>query len=120
MARRRGNAGTVYVGIHGHVLALDPATGTELWRTKLEGVRARTSSFVNVLLDGEQVYASFSGEVFCLDARTGALRWQNQLRGLGTGLVTMASATAVPAAPPVPVFEAQRQRTSSQQSAGAV
>lgn len=117
MARRRGNAGTVYVGIQGHVIAIDPATGTELWRTKLRGVRARLSSFVNVLVDGEQVYASFSGEIFCLDGRTGALRWHNQMRGLGTGLVTMASATAVPAVPPVPVFEAQRQRSSSQHGA---
>ena len=50
MARRRG--GVLFVGIKGHVVALDRATGGELWRTKLEGVRMKIHDFVYVL----QVY----------------------------------------------------------------
>ena len=37
----------VFIGIKGTVLALDRATGQEVWRSKLKG-----ASFVNVILDG--------------------------------------------------------------------
>lgn len=81
----------LYVGIKGHVLALDRATGAEVWRTKLEGLRMRASDFVHLSLDDDQLYAATSGELYCLDRRTGMVRWHNQLTGLGTGLVSMVS-----------------------------
>lgn len=69
------------------MVALDRATGAELWRTKLKG-----ADFVNVsFLDG-QLYATTRGEAYCLDETTGHVRWNNRLRGLGWGLVTIASA----------------------------
>ena len=40
---------TLYIGIKGHVLALDRSTGSELWRTKLG-----SSDFTNVVVDGGQ------------------------------------------------------------------
>ena len=67
-------------------MALDRATGTELWRTKLKG-----TDFVNVaFLDG-QLFATTRGEAYCLDETTGHVRWNNRLSGLGWGLVTLAS-----------------------------
>jgi outer membrane protein assembly factor BamB len=76
----------IFIGIQGTVLALDRATGQEVWRTKLKG-----SEFANVVfLDGD-LYATASGELFCLDASTGKLRWQNPLKGLGVGLVAIAA-----------------------------
>lgn len=90
MARRKG---IVYIGIGSHVVALDGATGTELWRTKLKG-----ATLVTVHVDGDAILAGASGEVFCLDAATGALRWHNKLKGLGMGYVTFASSSAVTAA----------------------
>ena len=117
MARRRG--GVLYVGIKGHVVALDRATGGELWRTKLEGVRMRATAFVYVHQDDDQLYAAYNGEVFCLDPKTGALRWHNQMRGLGTGLVSLLAEHAPPSSPPPPVFEEQRRRNASQHSSGA-
>jgi PQQ-like domain len=76
----------IFIGIAGTVLALDRATGREVWRTKLKG-----SDFANVaLLDGD-LYATAGGEIFCLDPSTGNLRWKNPLKGLGLGLVTIAA-----------------------------
>ena len=116
----RMRAGVLYVGIKGHVLALDRLTGTELWRTKLQGARMKVYDFVHVHRDGEQLYAAYNGEIYCLDPKTGALRWHNQLRGLGTGLASLLSDAAPPPteAPPS-VFEEQRRRNASQHSAGA-
>lgn len=77
---------TIYLGIGGTVVALDRATGKELWRTKLKG-----SDFVNVVIDGGQLYATVKGEIFCIDAATGDPLWHNKLSGLGLGLASIAT-----------------------------
>jgi outer membrane protein assembly factor BamB len=84
------NERLLFVGVKGTVLALDRATGEEVWRTPLKG-----SDFVNLQLDGGDLLASARGEVFCLDPATGAVRWNNPLRGLGWGLVSFAGAPAI-------------------------
>jgi outer membrane protein assembly factor BamB len=71
----------IYVGIKGLVLALDSASGQELWRADLSG-----SSFVTVVDDGPRVYALAQGEAYCLDAETGSILWHNPLKGCGYGL----------------------------------
>ena len=76
---------SLFIGIRGHVLALDRSTGQELWRTRLTG------DFVNVVLDSGDLYATASGELHCLDAATGQVRWSNELRGLGRGLISIAA-----------------------------
>lgn len=94
----------VFVGIRGCVVALDRATGAELWRTKLKG-----ADFVNVsFLDG-QLYATTRGEAFCLDDATGQVRWHNRLSGLGWGLVTIASAGEPPGAQTAVAAEKRRR-----------
>jgi outer membrane protein assembly factor BamB len=75
---------TLFIGIKGTVVALDRATGAEVWRSELGG------DFVNVALQDGDLYAATKGELFCLDPATGAIRWQNQLKGLGRGLITIA------------------------------
>ena len=79
----------VFIGIKGTALALDRATGRELWRTDLKG-----SDFVNMVLDGGDLFATTHGEIFCLDPVTGRIRWNNPLKGLGWGLVTIAAPEA--------------------------
>jgi len=76
----------IFVGIRGSVVALDRATGEQVWASHLKG-----SDFVNVFVEGGQVFATCYGEVFCLDARTGIAMWHNRLKGLGTGLATLAT-----------------------------
>jgi outer membrane protein assembly factor BamB len=74
----------IYLGIKGSVIALDAATGQQVWAKELEG-----SSFVNVGLSGDLVLATTYGEIFALDAETGVIRWHNPLKGYGLGIVTM-------------------------------
>jgi outer membrane protein assembly factor BamB len=78
----------LFIGIAGCVLALDRATGQEIWRTKLKG-----SELVNVVLEDGALYAAARGEMYCLDPATGNIRWKNPLTGLGWGLITIASAS---------------------------
>jgi outer membrane protein assembly factor BamB len=74
--------GPLFLGIGGHVVAIDAATGEETWRTRL-----KATTFTTVWSDGTRVYAGALGEVFCLDAATGHVLWHNPLKGLGRGIV---------------------------------
>jgi outer membrane protein assembly factor BamB len=99
----------VFIGIAGHALALDRATGQEVWRTKLKG-----SDFVNVTIDGREVFAAARGQLYCLDASTGSIRWENELKGLGWGLLSIAGGNAATAS------EAERrQRAAAAASASS-
>ena len=77
----------LFVGIKGHVLALDRGTGAERWRTKLKG-----GDFVHLITDGQRLYATTQGEAFCLDGTTGTILWQNPMKGLGLGLASLLAA----------------------------
>jgi len=76
----------VFIGIKGSVVALNRATGQQVWATHLKG-----SDFVNVFVQDEAVLATCCGEIFCLDALTGNAMWHNPLKGFGTGLATIAT-----------------------------
>jgi outer membrane protein assembly factor BamB len=96
----------IYIGIRGGVIALDRATGKQLWKAVLKG-----SDFVNVLLDDDRVIAATKGEVFCLDSAAGNLLWRNELPGEGSGMVTIATASGFSSVLP-PVREKQRKDRS--------
>ncbi len=76
----------IFLGIKGSVVALDRATGTEVWNCALKG-----TDFVNVFLAEGDLFAATRGEIYCLDQATGHIRWRNPLKGLGWGLVTIAA-----------------------------
>jgi outer membrane protein assembly factor BamB len=80
------NAPIVFIGIKGSVVALNRATGQQVWATHLKG-----SDFVNVVLQDGAVLAACYGEIFCLDPLTGIRMWHNPLKGFGTGLATIAT-----------------------------
>jgi len=77
----------IYIGIKGAVVAVDRATGAEVWVCELKG-----ADFVNVAVVDGGLYAATKGELFCLDAATGATRWHNPMRGYGWGLMSIAAA----------------------------
>ncbi len=79
----------LYIGIGGHAVAIDRATGSELWRTKL-----KSSSFVTVYSDRGSLYAGAKGELFCLDRTTGRILWKNTLNGLGFNVITFSGSAA--------------------------
>lgn len=76
----------IFVGIKGKVVALDRATGQQVWATHLKGV-----DLVNVVVQDGMVLAICHGEVFRLDPLTGDGIWHNPLRGFGIGLATIAA-----------------------------
>jgi outer membrane protein assembly factor BamB len=76
----------VFIGVKGTVVALDRATGGDVWRSELKG-----KDFVNVVLQDGDLYATTKGELFRLDPVNGKILWQNPLKGLGWGLITIAS-----------------------------
>ena len=80
----------VFVGIKGSVVALNRATGQQVWVTRLKGL-----DFVNVTFQNGMLLASCSGELFCLDPLTGEGLWHNPLKGFGTGLATIATEYSV-------------------------
>jgi len=74
------------IGIGGHAVGIDTATGAEIWRRKLKG-----SDFVTVRSAGSRVLAGAGGVLFCLEGATGQILWDNKLKGLGTGLISFMS-----------------------------
>lgn len=83
----------IFLGIGGHVVALNRFDGRELWRTKLGGMWS--SGFVtSVTLLDDRLYATSNGEITCLDPRTGEVKWHNGLSGLGTGFIAVAGGSS--------------------------
>lgn len=104
----------VFVGIRGSVVALNRATGQQVWATHLKG-----SDFVNVVLQDGAVLASFRGEIFCLDPLTGVGMWHNPLKGFGTGLATVATAQTTQGGN-APVLAEKRRRDEEAAASGTV
>ena len=104
----------VFVGIKGSVVALDRATGQQVWAAAL-----KRYDFVNVVLQNGTILAACHGEIFCLDPLTGKRRWHNPLKGFGTGLATI---TTDPDANSrnAPVLAEKRRRDQQASQAGAV
>ncbi len=104
----------LFIGIKGHVVALDAYTGTEHWRTKLAG-----AAFVTVASDGARLYAAARGEVFCLDRTTGAVIWHNGMKGMGYGLASLLPPGALTGGSEA-LAEAQRRIEAQRQAAHGV
>jgi outer membrane protein assembly factor BamB len=84
----------LYIGTNGHVAAIQPATGEEIWRTRLgEGLfNATGHQDVCVLEHDAHVFAGSHGHLFCLDAASGEILWHNELKGLGHNDITLSIA----------------------------
>ena len=93
----------VFVGIKGTVVALNRATGEQVWAKRLKG-----SDFVNVVLQNEVVLASCYGEIFYLDPLTGNGLWHTPLKGFGLGLATIATEQALGSGPSPVLAEKRR------------
>jgi outer membrane protein assembly factor BamB len=70
----------IFVATNGFVLALNPADGAELWRTKLG---RSAGSIVSVMSSDGLLFAGHSGKVSCIDPQTGAVLWTNNLPKTG-------------------------------------
>jgi len=104
----------IFLGVKGSVIALNRATGRQLWATSLVGADS-----VNVALDGDSLYATTRGEIFCLDPMTGDARWHNPLKGFGYGLVTITGAGIAPANQNALMAEIVRQQQAAAASSAS-
>ncbi len=107
----------VFIGIRGSVVALERATGRQVWATHLKGF-----DLVNVLVQDGTILAACSGEIFCLDALTGNARWHNELKGFGRGFATIVTHAVSGAANAAVLAEKRRrdEEASAETAAAAV
>jgi outer membrane protein assembly factor BamB len=94
----------VFVGIGKWVVALNRATGEQVWKSTL-----KSDYFINVVLDGGKLFATSAGEISCLDPFTGEVLWHNPLKGFGTGLATIATEAGAGYGPTAVNAEKQHQ-----------
>ena len=92
----------VFVGTHGHVVAVRRRDGDLLWKTSLPSTGY---SVVSILVEEDQLVCASGGRVFGLDPFSGEIRWDNGLSGLGTGQVYLATRRSSTHA--IPLFEAE-------------
>jgi outer membrane protein assembly factor BamB len=105
----------IFIGIKGSVVALNRHSGEQVWATHL-----KSSDFVNVCVQEDQVLASCCGEIFCLDPLNGDARWHNALKGFGRGLATMAGCASPSPGNTTAVAAKRRQDEAATASAAAV
>ncbi|MCU0781364.1 MAG: PQQ-like beta-propeller repeat protein [Akkermansiaceae bacterium] len=81
------------IGSHGAVAAIDPETGSVLWKTLLETgsfMSSTKAQDVSVLVQGGMVFAGGFGHLFCLEANSGRILWHNPLKGFGHNDISLA------------------------------
>ncbi|MHC4994784.1 MAG: PQQ-like beta-propeller repeat protein [Planctomycetota bacterium] len=72
----------------GAVIALDKSSGSEVWRTEVEGL---ASSWVTPVVIGKQLVGSTATDMFALDPVSGKVAWQTKgvgARGAAGGVVS--------------------------------
>lgn len=82
----------LFIATNGFVCALDPATGGELWRTKLPRLRGQ---LVSLMFSDGLLFAGCAGNVFCVEVRSGRVLWNNTMPGTGYHPVVLAREGAV-------------------------
>jgi outer membrane protein assembly factor BamB len=93
MTQMQKNLDLLYAATSGHVIAVDPISGQELWRQKLPKAR----SVMTMLLKGDFLYVGSGGYVYCLDRYLGEIRWRSDLKRLGFDCVMLTMEGAVDA-----------------------
>lgn len=81
----------LFLGTHGHVVALRKATGEKLWQTSLPSTGY---SVVSILVEDDKLFCASGGHAFALDPQDGKILWTNDLKGLGQGLVYLTTANS--------------------------
>jgi outer membrane protein assembly factor BamB len=76
----------LFLGTHGHVLALDQRDGALVWKTSLP-----KTGWAVVILFVEQgrLLCGTAGRAFALDPTDGSILWENELPKMGQGVVAM-------------------------------
>jgi outer membrane protein assembly factor BamB len=103
----------LFVGIKGHVIAMERLSGRERWRTRLSG-----SDFVHLIDDGARLFASVAGRIYCVDPTTGSVLWENPLKGMGLGIASLLAPGTEGAHPELLAAAGAKRRQQSAAAAG--
>ena len=76
----------LFLGTHGHVLAIDQLDGRTVWSTSLPGTGYQV---VVMLVEAGKLYCASGGHAFALDPIDGSILWTNDLPGMGKGIVAL-------------------------------
>lgn len=110
---RRGRAASdlLLLATNGRVIALDRASGLEVWRCKLTGM----GGLVTLVAAGNRLFAGGSGRVHALDRASGEIQWTNGLPRLGYHFVTLAmrGADSTNVGPALAAIQAQQQAAAA-------
>ncbi len=103
----------LYAGTNKTVIAIDAATGAELWRRKLP----KGGGLVNILIKGDMLYVSSDGYVYGLERYMGEIVWRNDMKGLWYSPVMLAMVDATSQNPAA--FSAAQMQAQAQAAAAA-
>jgi len=78
----------LFLGTHGHVVALDKRDGRLVWDTSLPKTGYQV---VALLVEDGFLLCGTAGRAFALDPLDGRVIWENELPGLGAGVVALAT-----------------------------
>jgi len=106
----------LFVGTHGHVLALDKQSGRKIWDRSLP----RTGySVVSIVYEDGMLFCASGGRAFGLDPTTGVIQWQNDLPGMGSGMVFLSTIQSNNTESVMAAFQAEADAQRQAASGGA-
>jgi len=106
----------LFAGTHGHVVAIDKASGKTVWKTKLPD---SSYQVVSILYEDGSVFCAARGFVYALDPDDGRFLWTNDLPGLRHGIVVLNTAQSSRPESLMAVLAAHQASVRSAQTGGA-
>jgi outer membrane protein assembly factor BamB len=79
----------LFLGTHGHVVAVNKRNGRKAWQMSLP----KTGwDVVAIVYEEDTLFCATKGRLFALDPFSGEILWKNDLKGLGSDLVFLTTA----------------------------
>jgi len=107
---------TLFAGTHGHVVAVDKATGETKWQQSLPGTGY---AVVSIVYEDGKLFVASGGRVFALDPEDGKLLWENPMKGMGMGGVYLTTAQSNDTEAVMTLLEQQQQQNNASSSSAA-
>jgi outer membrane protein assembly factor BamB len=106
----------LFVGTHGHVVALNKKSGRKVWDCSLPSTGF---SIVSIVVEDGFLFCASGGRAFALDPETGEIRWTNALKGLGSSFVYLCTAKSNSTEHMMTVLASAAQSAQAAAAAGA-
>ena len=106
----------LFTGTHGHVAALDKASGATVWEASLPKSGYQV---VALVFEDDTLFCASGGRVYALDPANGHILWTNEMPGLHSGLVFLTTAQSSHPESLMAVLAAHQAQVRSRQSGSA-